>query len=254
MRARPLRPATLIAATTPPVGRPAALLLLFGSGSAWIALVHSQAFAVFDPGSLAELCSALGGAVAPSFDRLWLAGQQMFFNGLLMVLAMMLPGAVRGAAFTPACCARKPWPLHSAWIAAYLAAWCAGLLVAVLAVASVSWLGWPGRSALPAGAPAQALALCAALMQCHRLFAPADAALRAAPPRSTGAAWHAGLRDGGRCMRRCALPMVALHALYGMSLAAMAAYALWFWWRGGAPSRWPHAVAALAFLGSAAAV
>jgi hypothetical protein len=254
MRARPRPSAALTAAMTPPVGRPVALLLLLGSGSAWLALMHSQAFAVFDPGNLAELCSALGGAVAPSFDRLWLAGRQMFFDGLLMVLAMMLPGAVRGSALTPACRAREPWPLHSAWMVAYLAAWCTGLLVAVLAAAAVSWLGWPGRTALPAGTPAQALALCAALMHCHRLLAPAEVVLRAAPPRSTRAAWQAGLREGGRCMRRCALPMVALHALYGMSLAAMAAYAFWFWWRAGAPSRWPHAVAALAFLGSAAAV
>jgi hypothetical protein len=261
MRARPRPSAALTAAMTPPVGRPVALLLLLGSGSAWLALMHSQAFAVFDPGNLAELCSALGGAVAPSFDRLWLAGRQMFFDGLLMVLAMMLPGAVRGSALTPACRAREPWPLHSAWMVAYLAAWCTGLLVAVLAAAAVSWLGWPGRTALPAGTPAQALALCAALMHCHRcqthavermqrhhrqrapphalmhchrLLAPAEVVLRAAPPRSTRAAWQAGLREGGRCMRRCALPMVALHALYGMSLAAMAAYAFWFWWRAGA--------------------
>jgi hypothetical protein len=242
------------ATAAPPVSRPAALLLLLGSGGAWAALAHAHAFAAFDPGGLAELCSALGVGAAPSFDRLGLVGGQMFIDGLLMVLAMMLPGAVRGSAFTPACCARKPWPQHSAWMVAYLVAWCAGLLAAVLAAGIMSWLGWPDRSALPAGTPAQALALCAALMQCHRLFAPADVALRAAPPRSSRAAWYAGLHEGGRCIRRCALPMVALHALFGMSLVAMAVYALWFWWRAGTPSRWPHAVAALAFLGSAAAV
>jgi hypothetical protein len=229
-------------------------LSLLGSGGAWIAIVHSQTFAEFNPGSLTDMCSALGSAAALSPERVWLASRQMFFDGLLMVLAMMLPGAVRGTAFTPACCAHKPWPVHSAWMAAYLAAWCAGLLAAVFAVGTVSWLGWPGRSALPAGMTVQALALCAALMHCHRLLAPTEAALRAAPPLSSRAAWHAGLREGGRCIRRCALPMVALHVLYGMSLTAMAAYALWFWWRADAPPRWPHAVAALAFLGSAVAV
>jgi hypothetical protein len=243
----------LAAAATPPLSRPAALLLLLGSGGAWAALVHAQAFAAFDPGSLAELCSALDRGAAPSFERLWLASRQMFFDGMLMVLAMMLPGAVRGAT-TASCCVREAWPPPAMWIAAYLTAWGAGLLAALSAAGAAAWLGWPGRGALPAGAVPQALACGAAVLQLRLAFAPAESARQTAPQRSAGAAWHQGLREGARCMQRCALPMVALHAVYGMSLAAMAAYALWFWWRAGTASRWPHAAAALAFLGSAVAV
>jgi hypothetical protein len=92
------------------------------------------------------------------------------------------------------------------------------------------------------------------VLQLRSWFAPAEGVRRAAPRRSAGTAWREGLREGARCMQRCALPMVALHAVYGMSLIAMAAYALWFWWRASTASRWPHAAAALAFIGSAAVV
>jgi hypothetical protein len=241
-----------VADATPQLGRPAALMLLLGSGGAWAALVHAQAFAAFDPGAVAELCLSLGSGAVMSVDRLWLFGRQMFFDGLLMVLAMMLPGAIRGSA-AASCCEHARWLLPFAWMAAYVAMWCAGLLAVLLVAGAAAWLGWLGPDILPSGAVPQALACCAAVLQCRFLLVPAEAARRAAPQRSASAAWHAGLREGARCMQRCALPMIALHAVYGMSLIAMAAYALWFWWRASTESRWPHAAAALAFVGSAAA-
>jgi hypothetical protein len=132
-------------------------------------------------------------------------------------------------------------------MAAYLAVWRAGLLAASLVAGAAAWLGWPGLDILPSGAVPQALACCAAVLQCRFLFVPAEAVRRAAPRRSASATWHVGLREGAHCMRRCALPMIALHAVYGMSLIAMAMYALWFWWRASTESRWPHAMSALAF-------
>lgn len=256
--------------SSPPIGRPAAFGLLVLSGGAWAVLVYQQVLAPFDPLSLSELCMGLGSSLFSSPQLLRLASQQWYADGLLMVLAMMLPGAVRASTvgrpssvgFAAVCdLAAKGtgyWPRLASWLAAYLALWCAALGAAlwlILALGALAAQGWPA-SALSAGLVPQALAVCAAAWHGRLWWASSKprAAQHHAPPQSALAAWRAGLREGLCCVRQCALPMLALHAIYGMGLAATAAYALWFWWRASSASCWPHAAAALFFLGSAARV
>jgi hypothetical protein len=135
-----------------------------------------------------------------------------------------------------------------------------GLLVGLLLLACLMTLlatrGMPTDAALQAlakTAPA-GLALLAGALQWAQAFSGNPQRLRAhATPRAgVQPPWRAGVAAGMQCVARCALPMLALHAIYGMSLVMMACYTGWLWWRAGTDSPWPGVVGGLALMGSAA--
>jgi hypothetical protein len=175
------------------------------------------------------------------------------------VLGMMLPGALRSshgaATFSLVHRSRRPgaWARCVDWTSGYLVVWFGVLLVAACAMVVVH-LHWPPGSAASRAIGPAALALCAGAVQMRHVFVATlrrPRATEAAPP-AVHADWWSGTSAGVHCVARCALPMIALHAIYGMSLAAMAAYALIAWWHAGSRSPWPHAVAGVVLICSAA--
>jgi hypothetical protein len=251
-----------LAASPVPALAPAALLLIVCSGGAWTWLVHAQWFAPFDPASLDNLCRSWASGVALSPERLGPASRQWFVDGVVMVLAMMLPGALRsshGAAAFPVFNRQQElaaWKRCVEWTGGYLVVWCSVLLVAACAMAMVHMHWTPGSAASRAfadAAPATLALLAGAMLMCRALSAEWRwPHAEATPPLTIDDGWWSGASAGAQCVARCALPMIALHALYGMSLAAMASYALIAWWHAGTRSPWPHAVAGMALLCSAA--
>lgn len=241
---------------------PAALLLIVCSGGAWSWLVHAQWFAAFDPGSLNNLCQSWASGMALSPDRLWPASRQWLFDGVVMVLAMMLPGALRlshGAATFSLFSRhqeRDAWARCAEWTGGYLVVWCSLLLVAACAMVLVhmNWSPTGAASRAFAQATPATLALLAGAVQMSRALAAAWQLphVKAAAPLASNGGWWSGTSAGAQCVARCALPMAALHAVYGMNLAAMAAYALIAWWHAGSRSPWPRAVAGVALICSAA--
>jgi Predicted metal-binding integral membrane protein (DUF2182) len=251
-----------LAAPPVPTLAPAALLLLVCSGGAWSWLVHAQWFAAFDPGSLNNLCQSWASGMSLSPERLGQASRQWLFDGVVMVLAMMLPGAMRsshGAAVFSIFARsheRGTWTRCAEWTGGYLVVWCSVLLVAACAMALVHMNWSPSSAASRAFAQAApaTLALLAGAVQMSRALAAEWQwpHAEAAPLLATDDGWWSGVSAGAQCVARCALPMIALHAVYGMSLAAMASYALVAWWRAGSRSPWPHAVAGMALICSVA--
>jgi Predicted metal-binding integral membrane protein (DUF2182) len=254
-------------ATLPlPALAPAAWMLLLLSGGAWSWLLHSQWFAAFDPQSMDNLCMSWVSGSMLSPGRLWQAAAQFFVDGMLMVAAMMLPGALRSSLSAAGCSAgcgagsgllRQPqdWRGH-AWIGGYLLVWGGVLLLLACLMTLLATRGMPTDAALQAlakTAPA-GLALLAGALQWAQAFSGNPQRLRAhATPRAgVQPPWRAGVAAGMQCVARCALPMLALHAIYGMSLVMMACYTGLLWWRAGTDSPWPGVVGGLALMGSAA--
>jgi Predicted metal-binding integral membrane protein (DUF2182) len=237
-----------------------ATLLLGGSALAWAWLVHLQWFAGFDPGSLDNLCRGWGAPLSASVVN-WLgAAQSLLIDGALMVLAMMLPVAVVTArhadrASRPcACMPARAMRLSPLWTAGYLLAWGAALIIVVMVMLSLAGAGWFGAQAPWVRAAPAVLAAAACALEARaalqRRDARSGAAPRVGPPN---ASLQGGWRSGAACVARCAVPMLALHAVYGMSVVAMATYAGLVAWQAAGASRLAHAVAAGALLASAVA-
>jgi hypothetical protein len=243
-----------------------AALLLGGSALAWAWLVHLQWFAGFDPGSLDNLCRGWGAPLSASVVN-WLgAAQPLLIDGALMVLAMMLPVAVVTArhadrASRPcACMPARAMRLSPLWTAGYLLAWGAALIVVVMAMLSLASAGWFGAQAPWVRAAPAVLAAAACALEARAALQRRDARPDAQPGAQPGAAsrvgppsasLQGGWRSGAACVARCAVPMLALHAVYGMSVVAMATYAGLVAWQAAGASRLAHAVSAGALLASA---
>jgi Predicted metal-binding integral membrane protein (DUF2182) len=230
------------------------MLLLGGSALAWGWLVHLQWFAGFDPGSLDNLCRSLGVSLSASVGS-WLgAAQPLLIDGALMVLAMMLPVAVVTArhadrASRPCACTQaRSMPLSPLWTTGYLLAWGAALIAVVIVMLSLASAGWLGAEAPWVRAAPGALAALACVLEARSTLQRPNAMPRVG---LSDASLLGGWRSGAACVARCAVPMLALHAVYGMSVVAMAAYASLVAWQAACRSRLAHAVAAGALLASA---
>jgi hypothetical protein len=220
-----MKAAALSIAWPAPAARPLApALLLAASAAAWAWLVHLQWFAGFDPGSLQNVCLGFGRASAASLEALWRMGAALWVDGALMVAAMMLPVAL---------CAGLP-------IAGYVSAWLAAVTGTVALTLGLAASGWLGADAAWVRALSAVLAVLGAALQLRAAWVRRHAAARERRPDSP-AGWH----GGWACVAHCAVPMLALHAVYGMSVPAMATYTVLAAWRTGSTSGVPPLLAAV---------
>lgn len=241
-------------------------LVLLLAGGAWAHLIQTRVFTAFDPGSPDNLCFGLRAVGGVSFDQLLLASRQMVTEGVVMVLAMMVPGAARAALAFAA--SRGPakrdalqrWADQSSWIGGYLAVWSGAVVLAVAALALLRWT--LDAQAWPVFAQLGPLLLCTAagVVQLRAALAPAHSTRHSCGAASVASArwrgWtadavNAGAHEGVQCVRRCALLMLALHAINGMSLGLMAAYAAIAWWLVGLHARSLNALIGAGLIGAA---
>lgn len=213
-----------------PAAWPLWCVALMLSAMAWGYLIQTRHLAPFDPGSADYLCFGLGAA---SPDLIWRASRGLFVEGSVMVLAMMLPAAAARAALAPAKArggARVRSVNRLGWMASYLAVWFGAVALAVAAVALLRWWIDPqGQAALllTRWAPV-ALCVAAGVQLWRRATVGAFGRAREGDDKRA-AIEPCGHREGVQCLRRCALAMMALHAVGGMSLFLMAAYTALAW-------------------------
>jgi hypothetical protein len=253
-----------------PAVAPPMLVSIVGIGGAWLWLVHAQWFAAFDPSDPKYLCLAWGRA-ALSGEALWQASIRWLFDGMVMVVAMMLPTALRASTQHPPIddidARRRPlgaW-LRWRWLVGYGGAWTLALTAVVVTLVALQssvarGAGFDGSSVLVV------LAVLAGVIHLGRALRgawlvpalsngarspPTDPMRRASGAPQTLQPWSAGALHGTACIARCALPMAALHGIHGMSTAMMASYAFASWWRAGSWSPWPDAAIAAGLFASA---